>query len=172
MTPAKRKCVRKRTQWKCENILFIIPMNSQEYLVVTKENVAEAIYLLEYKFLCSLSRDPRWLLIIFFSVYQENIRFKEWRFLLLTSTGNDILGIVEGDLLFSSVITMLFWVSSSLAAIWLERILSLGVSALSESVSKFKFTTLLHKSNLLVNLLLQLISMLEFFFPSIIFLNY
>lgn len=44
-------------------------MNSHEYrpmsIVVTKENVAEAIYLLEYKFLCSLSRVQRWLLIIY-----------------------------------------------------------------------------------------------------------
>lgn len=27
----ERKCVRKRTQWKCENILFIISINSQEH---------------------------------------------------------------------------------------------------------------------------------------------
>lgn len=32
MTPGeKRKCVRQRTQRKCENILFIIPLNSHEY---------------------------------------------------------------------------------------------------------------------------------------------
>lgn len=130
-------------------------MNSHEYrpmsIVVTKENVAEAIYLLEYKFLCSLSRVQRWLLIIYicagafrlFGCIRKVFHLEELFFSFLknenfTSNGKTrkwhLWMKVKVNLLGSSEMTMAL--SLSFGALVLTRMLSLGVSALSKSVSR------------------------------------
>jgi hypothetical protein len=82
MTPEHNgKCVLANAHSESVKIFFLSFRWIPKSIVVTKENVAavaEAIYLLEYKFLCSVSREPRWLLIIYFRrcvlvVYQESI---------------------------------------------------------------------------------------------------
>lgn len=79
MTPGKNENVFANAHSESVKIFFLSFRWIPKSIVVTKENVAEAIYLLEYKFLCSLSREPRWLLIIYFlCVSSGKIHLGEW----------------------------------------------------------------------------------------------
>lgn len=145
------KCVLANAHSESVKIFFLSFRWIPKSIVVTKENVAavaEAIYLLEYKFLCSLSREPRWLLIIYFLAMCVGVSGKN--FLSIFRNDSSLLFFEKNfppemnnmsrSLPLSSSMTMLLWLSLS-GASTLGRTFLLDVSALSVSVSKFIFTT-------------------------------
>lgn len=103
-----------------------IPMS----IVVTKENVAEAIYLLEYKFLCSLSREKRWLLII---IHIFSSQCGSGKYFHLVSTARSNLAQTKNtgnDITWSQLVLWCFLLSVVLArccVTFVQRVCIIGI---------------------------------------------